>query len=547
MGIKERIEKIYARSSRENMLHHALRLLGLDECNGNTAEDGGPGSGNYGHKGRPGKVGGSGPGGGKQYRGGRADIGYYGSRNDWLNGLQGERQTKAVRAIAKHKKGLQDLLRAKKKLIEWGNSGMITMQEAEQRIKEANLDKINENMTPEEFALRRGNPTEQKQLLDLMKESRSWGEKKDKLIDENLDEDEKKTLEFLSNEDFSKYTDAQKAKEASQVKNLLEAKAMGAFESEIDVPDEIQYEVGTKEKPVPKAVEAKREHFPKFLKPKQTDAFINKVNTIEGRDPDVSEMFTKIAEMEPGGVPAGVDSKVTYSDSNHRFTCKVYMVSGKIAGVSLRIPKMQNGEFATSEAGTTAHELGHYIDFLCREDKSKYGDLTAKYDSEFRDIMSKNGSTSEEMKQAFRDATDRSVNAGKAVRKPFNDKIDEINEKIKEALREKRYSDYHDLAKLRDALENESNKLAEMAEREAAGGYSSLMDIYQALGDVRRKFGHSYNTGGGRLSECWANWCELSLVFPKERKILEKEKPEFCALMKKMTNDILGRFNNGTK
>lgn len=214
-----------------------------------AAEDGGPGSGNYGHKGRPGKVGGSGPGGGKQYRGGRADIGYYGSRNDWLNGLQGERQTKAVRAIAKHKRDLETAVKLKQRLKDLGEKGMLTQAEIEEKIKEAKLDKINPNMAPEEFALRRGNPTEQKQLLDLMKESRSWEDRKDRMIDENLDENEKKTLEFLSNEDFSKYTDAQKAKEASQVKNLLEAKAMGTFESEIDVPDEIQYGAGTKERP----------------------------------------------------------------------------------------------------------------------------------------------------------------------------------------------------------------------------------------------------------------------------------------------------------
>ena len=57
--------------------------------------DGGPGSGNWGHKGRPGYVGGSGKGGGSQYRGGRGDIGYFSSKRDWLNGLKGENQHKA--------------------------------------------------------------------------------------------------------------------------------------------------------------------------------------------------------------------------------------------------------------------------------------------------------------------------------------------------------------------------------------------------------------------------------------------------------------------
>ncbi len=77
------------------------------------AEDGGPGSGNWGHKGRPGKRGGSGPGGGNQYRGGKADIGYFNSRKDWMNGLSGESQHKAARFIAGAKKDYQTKLAVK--------------------------------------------------------------------------------------------------------------------------------------------------------------------------------------------------------------------------------------------------------------------------------------------------------------------------------------------------------------------------------------------------------------------------------------------------
>ena len=54
------------------------------------AEDGGPGSGNFGHKGRPGSVGGSGKGGGKHYRSDNpGSTRYRGTRRDWVNGLTG--------------------------------------------------------------------------------------------------------------------------------------------------------------------------------------------------------------------------------------------------------------------------------------------------------------------------------------------------------------------------------------------------------------------------------------------------------------------------
>ena len=52
----------------------ALRLLGLDKEFVN--EDGGPGSGNWGHRGRPGKKGGSGKGGGSAMRSGSKETGY---------------------------------------------------------------------------------------------------------------------------------------------------------------------------------------------------------------------------------------------------------------------------------------------------------------------------------------------------------------------------------------------------------------------------------------------------------------------------------------
>ena len=81
----------------DKAIFRILRRLNVKDApivnNDPDAEDGGPGSGNWGHRGRPGERGGSGKGGGTHYRGGRADMGeFFGTRSDWLNGLNGERQ-----------------------------------------------------------------------------------------------------------------------------------------------------------------------------------------------------------------------------------------------------------------------------------------------------------------------------------------------------------------------------------------------------------------------------------------------------------------------
>ena len=83
----------------------------------NGAEDGGPGSGNWGHRGRPGLVGGSGKGGGSHYRGGRSDIMYTSTKTDWLNGLSGERQREVTNWLKRRgngdiKKGQEEMLKS---------------------------------------------------------------------------------------------------------------------------------------------------------------------------------------------------------------------------------------------------------------------------------------------------------------------------------------------------------------------------------------------------------------------------------------------------
>jgi len=207
--------------------------------------DGGPGSGNWGHKGRPGQVGGSGKGGGKQYRGGRSDIAYVGSRKDWLNGLTGEKQLHAAKCIAKIRKEQESKKKAYETIELWYKQGTLTFDEKKARLKEAGLEKFDENMSPEEYTMKCGNNVDRDWLLGYIKEARNWNENRDKFVEENLSEDEKKLLEYAEKNLDTLDDDSERALYD------LQAKAMGIPTSGEEAPDEMQYAAGTKERPQP--------------------------------------------------------------------------------------------------------------------------------------------------------------------------------------------------------------------------------------------------------------------------------------------------------
>lgn len=217
----------------------------LQEGADQSAEDGGPGSGNWGHKGRPGKRGGSGPGGGSQYRGGRSDIGYYGSRKDWLNGLSGDKQHEAAKFIGSKRLELKDKLDRKQKIEGLWEKGILTRDEADEALKKAGIKDIREDMSPEEYIMKNGDMKEKGKLLSLFADSRKWSENADRMIKENLSEDEQKVFDYME-ENFSTLDD-----EGIETYLDLRAKAMDLPSSGREIPDEIQYAAGTKERPAP--------------------------------------------------------------------------------------------------------------------------------------------------------------------------------------------------------------------------------------------------------------------------------------------------------
>lgn len=208
-----------------------------DSCYPDKVEDGGPGSGNWGHRGRPGLVGGSGKGGGVQYRGGRADIHYHGSRGDWLNGLTGERQHEAERFMdeAREHYGLKD---ADNKTVE-----QAIMTDPISRYSDA--------------------------LLGFMAEARGWEKNAGRLVDENLDESERKLVSALAQKYGAAYIGGTQLPDENnapwwrtdelQLWLDLKSKAMGGPVSGKEPPEDLMIEAGLKEKPKPSDVFRKTE------------------------------------------------------------------------------------------------------------------------------------------------------------------------------------------------------------------------------------------------------------------------------------------------
>lgn len=213
------------------------------------AEDGGPGSGNWGHKGRPGEVGGSGKGGGNQYRGGKKGILYTSSKRDWLNGLTGEKQQKATKFM-----------------------------QSMEKLKRPGQD-------TEVFIMRNGTSatgaSAVKEYLDLKGEARGWDKYAYRMIRENLDDDDKAVVNALKDKYGQVYQSNSTLPDDRDTSlwdaddlrtwNDLKSKAMIGPTSGMEPSDELLIAAGLKEAPKPKTPGSRIEN----------DGWMDKISTEE--------------------------------------------------------------------------------------------------------------------------------------------------------------------------------------------------------------------------------------------------------------------------
>lgn len=187
------------------------------------ANDGGPGSGNWGHKGRPGLRGGSGKGGGSHYRGGSAETGFESTRKDWTKGLSQEDRTKISNLFGKRSSGAG----------------------ADNPEKQIMLSTVQED---------------KKEYLGLKGKARKWDERAGLFTTAFLSDEEQTVYKYLRNK-YSGNTPDSNTEEALMSKMDpdelkcyldLKSKALEGPDSGEGIPDEIAYSSGIKQRPVQK-------------------------------------------------------------------------------------------------------------------------------------------------------------------------------------------------------------------------------------------------------------------------------------------------------
>ncbi len=187
-------------------------------------DDGGPGSGNWGHKGRPGYKSGSQKGGGKHYRGGTGVTGnsFESSKNDWTKGLYEKDKPSAKAMYAKH---------------------------------EGEAKKIGKST--EDYIMQNCGTEDKQEYVDLLAKARHWSNAHSQSVFKaSLSPEEQAAMKYMED----KYGIGAKGDKVpdnaiGDYYLNLKSKAMGgASKAYDDMPDDLAYDMGIKEKPEPKPV-----------------------------------------------------------------------------------------------------------------------------------------------------------------------------------------------------------------------------------------------------------------------------------------------------
>ena len=267
--------------------------------------------------------------------------------------------------------------------------------------------------------------------------------------------------------------------------------------------------------------------FPSYFKGKQTKQFCDYLNSIEGADADVRAMYSIFGEIYADGESRLV--AVKYTDKNHAVKYSYSLGSGKLVQSEVAIPKFDADIGVAS--GTTAHELGHFIDLCERDDKGTHNYLTyGKNLCEAQRASFVDGSP--RLKAIFDDANKRGSDAVNKVYAMYAPKEKDLSDRISEAIHAHDYAKYDILNKERNKLWSAKEKDADTAIRKEMGGIGSLEDIYDAVtkghGKLHITMHHGskyYSQYGNDDAEAFADYCSIALTNPDVLQLLEEEFP----------------------
>lgn len=282
---------------------------------------------------------------------------------------------------------------------------------------------------------------------------------------------------------------------------------------------------------------------------KQTKAFTNYINTVDGADEDMLKIYNnlgKLDDIESRGLPL----KVAYTKKGH--SVQVSSSRGFVTDVKVSIPKLDS-ENITGGAQTTAHELGHLIDLYGRKDTMMVTGWASSSD-ELKDAISKSrNGISEKVLNLFKSKNDEIRDITESARKLYDTDYKVLYDQFKELQKAGNvtYDDARSFKKAISKLGNEFMESREIAVRNAMAGVNGLEDIYDALSEGKYvsngtvAFGHGtayYRKAGAQAREIWANYASLSITRPDLIAMLAEDKPELVNALKAIKKKILGRI-----
>lgn len=294
----------------------------------------------------------------------------------------------------------------------------------------------------------------------------------------------------------------------------------------------------------------------------KTQAFVDTVNAADVADPKMLALYNKIGELAAGQslpieVHYGKGGEVGYTYYSYRG-----LKIGDPHSVYIKIPPMK-GDNLTGQANTTAHEMGHLIDYIVASSYQLLPSATVLHDIVAATRATKDG-ISEKAKELFA--------VMKAKKEDIERPLKEAYKKAKSELLQK-YIDKHvalvqdknDLRQMRLAYffaekdseyEKELKKLAkeyakevDYFNRNAFGCIGSLEDIYDALSGGSFRDGQVVSYGHGRSyyahegmkeAEIWANFCAISLFQPELLDYIREDFPGLVEELERMRDEILG-------
>lgn len=283
---------------------------------------------------------------------------------------------------------------------------------------------------------------------------------------------------------------------------------------------------------------------------KQTQKFVDYINSVENADTDMVSIYNSIGKME-SIESNGIPFKLSYTKSNHAVGARM-TYSGRLVEASLKIPKLDGDNIAGS-AQTTAHELGHYIDLLLRKDANQYGNWISTSKNVETAIEKSRTGMSDKVSELFKTTNAKISEIRKTVTDRYRAKIDKFKEDNAEIVKSwlNDITSYKKYEKGLKALYAECEDVVDYETRNQMNGINGLQDIYDALskGKYRDtgvvKYGHGskyYRREESQVHEIWANYCSLSLTRPDLIDLLREDKPELVAALEEVKAEILKRI-----